>query len=132
MTVAHSSSRKMQQVRKALFVPCPRCLSTGVKGFAQPKRICQLPLQPASSQSELPGSASKRLNLRCPATLGNISLHLKDLIVPSLAPQKSGCLRDPGKQGYICPSPACRLLPRNCRQAILLSLQSPFCLSRNK
>lgn len=81
------------------FVPCPRCLSTRVKGFAQPEHICQLPLQPPGSQSELPGSASKKLNLSCFASFGNISLHLKDWIIPSLAPQKAGCLRDPGKQG---------------------------------
>lgn len=81
------------------FVPCPRCLSTRVKGFAQPECIRQLPLQTAGSQSELPGSASKRLNLSCSASLSSISLHLKDLITPSLAPQKTGCLRDPGKRG---------------------------------
>lgn len=59
MTVAHSSSRRMQQVRRAFFVPCPRCLSIRVKGFAQPEHIRQLPLQPSGSQSELPGSAFK-------------------------------------------------------------------------
>lgn len=80
-------------------MPCPGCLSTKVKGFAQPEHIRQLLLQTAGSQSELPGSASKRLNLSCSASLGSVALHLKDLITPSLAPQKAGCLRYPGKQG---------------------------------
>lgn len=42
LTVACSSSRRMQ-VREALFMSCPRCLSTRVKGFAQPGHIAQFP-----------------------------------------------------------------------------------------
>lgn len=80
-------------------MPCLRCLSTRVEGFAQPEHICQVPLQPAGSQSELPGSASEKLNLSCSACLTSISLCLQDLITSSLTPQKAGCLRYPGKQG---------------------------------
>lgn len=80
-------------------MPRLRCLSTRVEGFAQPEHICQVPLQPAGSQSELPGSASEKLNLSCSACLTNISLCLQDLITPSLIPQKAGRLRYPGKQG---------------------------------
>lgn len=81
------------------FMPCPGCLSTRIKGFAQPEHIRQLPLQPAGSQSELPDWASKTLSLSCSASLSNISLHLKDLITSSLAPHKAGCLKDPDELG---------------------------------
>lgn len=84
---------------RPFFMPCPGCLSTRIKGFAQPEHIRQLPLQPAGSQSELPDWASKTLSLSCSASLGNISLHLKDLITSSLAPHKAGYLKDPDKQG---------------------------------
>lgn len=88
MTVAHSSSRVMQQMRKALFVPRPRCLSTGVKGFSQLEHIHQLFSQlvlSLSSQAQL----SERLNVSCSASLGNNSFYLKDLITPLPAPQKA-------------------------------------------